>query len=441
MVAPARWIATRVLHRVVKDDAWAVPALDAEIGRAHASRADAALATQIVYGTLRVLPELDDVLRRQATKPIKVDAWTRSVLLSAVFQLLHLGRVPAHAIVDDAVGLVRDKRGKRMAGFANAILRKIARDRPIEPQPPTTMHVPRWLHDSLEASIGADRVAQLLHVTVERPSIDLRVRADLDREAVGRAISRARPKAAVAPTSLSPRGLRVSGAGDPRELPGYADGHFAVQEEGAQLIGWLLDVQPGDRVLDACAGRGGKTAQLIEAAGSTGDVTAVDLYAHRLEQIPDQLARLHLRTDTLRTACVDWTVGAGAVRGLFDRVLVDAPCTGLGTLRRRPEILLRAKQADGARMGEIQRRILQNVAPMVRPGGILMYAVCSPLVEEGARVLAGVDLSGFELVMDSPSCLKSLRFGTDGRLDLGPWVAGAGPWADAYQVYVWVHVG
>jgi 16S rRNA (cytosine967-C5)-methyltransferase len=280
-----------------------------------------------------------------------------------------------------------------------------------------------------------------LRVGAERPSLDLRVRADLDRDAVGRAISRSRPNATVGPTGLSPAGLRVSGAGDPRELPGYADGHFAVQEEGAQLIGWLLDVQPGERVLDACAGRGGKTAQLVEAAGPRGEVTAADLHLHRLEQITDELARLHHRADTLRTACVDWTIGAGAIHGPFDRVLVDAPCTGLGTLRRRPEILLRARPEDGARMGEIQRQILQNVAGLVRPGGTLVYAVCSPLAEEGADVVAGVDLPGFELLVDHPSSLKSLRFGPEGRLDLGPWVTGAGPWADAYQAYMWVCVG
>lgn len=441
MVAPARHIATRVLYRVVHDDAWAAPTLDAELRRGSVERADAALATQIVYGALRVVPDLEAALSRYASKRIKVDDWSRAALLGGAFQLQHLDRVPPHAVVNDTVELVRAKRGKRVAGFANAILRRLSADRPEMPQPPAAVSVPSWLRDALVASLGVERTDRLLRVGEEPPSIDLRVRADADRDAIASAIRGARPEAEVSHTALSPLGLRISGAGDPRALPGYADGRLAVQEEGAQLIGLLLDPKPGERLLDACAGRGGKTAQLLEAAGEEGSVVATDLHEHRLEQIPAELERLHLRADRLRTACVDWTVGSGPLRGDFDRVLVDAPCTGLGTLRRRPEILLRSKPEDAARMGETQRHILRNAAALVRPGGTLLYAVCSPLSEEGLDVARTVALPGFELRRERPSGLKSLYFGSGGRLDLGPWVPGAGPWADAYQIYVWVNVG
>ena len=441
MVAPARQLATRVLYRVVHDDAWAAPTLDAEIRRASLSRLDAALATQIVYGALRVVPALDAALARQARRPVKVDDWSRAALLGGAFQLLHLERVPPHAVVNDTVDLIRAKRGKRLAGFANAILRKLAAERPASPKPPTSLAVPAWLNEALVTSIGPEHAEQLLSFSDEPPSIDLRVRADVDRDDVAAEILAARPGAGVSLTACSPRGLRVSGAGDLRELSGYAEGRFAVQEEGAQSIGCLLGALPGERLLDVCAGRGGKTAQLVEAAGADGQVVATDLHEHRLEQIPSELARLRLSSDTLETACVDWTVGAGAAHGEFDRVLVDAPCTGLGTLRRRPEILLRTKAGDAARMGETQRLILGNAARRVRRGGRLLYAVCSPLSDEGSRVIKQVQLPGFELQVERASHLKSLYFGSDGRLDLGPWVPGAGPWADAYQIFVWVNVG
>lgn len=405
------------------------------------SRPDAALTTQIVYGTLRVVPELEAALARHARRPLKVDDWSRAVLLGGAFQLLHLDRVPPHAVVNDSVELIRAKRGKRLAGFANAILRKIAAQRPTAPRPPSSLGVPAWLQESLVSSIGADRTEQLLRVGDEPPSIDLRVRADVDRSAVAAEILDARPDATVTATVCSRVGLRVSGAGDLRDLPAYTEGRFAVQEEGAQLIGSMLDAQPGEHLLDVCAGRGGKTAQLVEAAGKDGRVVATDLHEHRLEQIPRELVRLRLDTELLETTCVDWSVGAGATPEAFDRVLVDAPCTGLGTLRRRPEILLRAKPEDAARMGEIQRPILQHAATRVRRGGRLLYAVCSPLREEGSAVVGDVALEGFELQLGGASALKSLRFGSDGRLVLGPWVPGAGPWADAYQVYVWVNVG
>jgi 16S rRNA (cytosine967-C5)-methyltransferase len=429
------------LHRVVHDDAWAAPTLDNELRRSSTSRADAALATQIVYGTLRVVPELESSLSRHARKQIKVDDWSRAALLGGAYQLQHLERVPPHAVVNDTVQLIRAKRGKGLAGFANAILRKLALERPALPKPPTAVAVPGWLREALRASIGEAHTDQLLALGDAPPSIDLRVRGNVDRAAVASAILDEKPDARVTQTECSPLGLRVSNAGDPRELPGYAEGHFAAQEEGAQSIGWLLGAQSGERVLDACAGRGGKTAQLVEVVGPHGAVVATDLHEHRLEQIPRELDRLGLDPNVLRTACVDWTVGPGAAREPFDRVLVDAPCTGLGTLRRRPEILLRSKPGDAARMGETQRSILKNAAERVRPGGTLLYAVCSPLSAEGEEVVRSAELAGFEQRADRASRLKSLCFGSNGRLDLGPWVSGAGPWADAYQVYVWVNVG
>ena len=333
------------------------------------------------------------------------------------------------------------KRGKRVAGFANAILRKVATDRPEMPRPPSSVAIPPWLQDALRSSIGVEHADDLLRVGSEAPSIDLRVRADLQRDAIADSIRAAQPDALIEPTQLSHQGLRISRAGDPRGLPGYEDGAFAVQEEGAQLIGLLSRAQPGERVLDACAGRGGKTAQLLEAVGESGCVVATDLHEHRLEQIGTELARLRLDPSRLETACVDWTVGKGGVQGDFDRVLVDAPCTGLGTLRRRPEILLRSGPEDAARMGETQRSILQNAASLVRPGGSLLYAVCSPLQAEGGGVVGAAILPRFELQVSRASHLKSLYFESDGGLDLGPWVQGAGPRADAYQVYMWVNVG
>lgn len=441
VVAPARDVATRVLHRVAHDDAWAAPTLDAEIRRSSVSRVDAALATQIVYGTLRAAADLEVSLAKHARRPVKVDDWTHAVLIGAAYQLLHLDRVPPHAVVNDSVELVRMKRGKRVAGFANAILRKVAAERPNAPEPPSTVAVPSWLRDALRSSIGSERTEDLLRLGRELPSIDLRVRTDVDRDAVAQSIVKAQPGAVISPTGISPYGLHISGAGDPRALPGYDQGAFAVQEEGAQLIGLLSGAERGERVLDACAGRGGKTAQLLEAVGDSGSVVAADLHERRLQQISGELGRLRLDSSRLETACVDWTVGRGPVRGEFDRVLVDAPCTGLGTLRRRPEILLRAGHGDGARMGETQRRMLENAAPLVRPGGTLLYAVCSPLAQEGSEVVERTDLPGFELQVGRASHLKSLYFGSDGGLGVGPWIEGAGPWADAYQVYMWVNVG
>jgi len=361
-------------------------------------------------------------------------------MASSAFQLEHLRRVPPHAVVDDGVSLVREKRGRRMAGFANAILRRLASDRPPAPALPSRLVVPAWLQKALAESLGDDRTDALLKLDPGPVSVDLRVRADLDRTRVADALRAEHPDASVALTDLSPYGLRVSSAGNPRSFAAYGEGAFAVQEEGSQQVGLLVSARAEDSVLDACAGQGGKTSQLVEAVGPHGRVVAADLHQHRLDRIPQELERLGFDT-TVTRACVDWTVGPGEVRGPFDRVLVDAPCTGLGTLRRRPEILLRVRPDDAARMGEIQRRILERASALVRPGGRLLYAVCSPLAEEGAEVAAAARLPGFEPVKIASFGLRSLPFRSIESALLGPWVEGAGPWADAYQVSMWVYVG
>ncbi|MGB5812763.1 MAG: transcription antitermination factor NusB, partial [Polyangiales bacterium] len=232
MVAPAREVAVRVLQRVEQDAAWATPTLDAEVRRASLGRADSALATQIVYGTLRVLPNLDAAIQRHAKRPVTVDAWTHAALVSAVFQLQHLGRVPSHAVVDDAVALVRVKRGKRLAGFANAILRKLAAARPDEPKPPTSVVVPKWLDRELRASIGDESTETLLRIEGDATTTDLRIVRGVDAEQVRASIAEDRPQVTLEPTLLSPVGLRVRGAGDPRSLRMHIEGAVAVQEEG-----------------------------------------------------------------------------------------------------------------------------------------------------------------------------------------------------------------
>lgn len=430
-----------MLCRVERDQAWATPTLDAEIHRAQLGRVDAALATQIAYGTLRVWPTLDAAVTRYAKRPVRVDAWTHAALLSAAFQLLHLARVPPHAVVDDAVSLVREKRGSRVAGFVNAVLRKVARERPADPEPPKTLAVPDWLRRKLRESLTEHETEALLHLQDDATTTDVRVPERVDLDTVAVTIRESHPGAHVTRTELSPRGLRMQRVGDPRSLAAYERGEIAVQEEGSQLIGAMLGAQPGERVLDACAGRGGKTAQLVEAVGSAGEVVATDLHARRLDQIANELGRLGLSTDGLRTAPVDWTVGPGEVAGTFDRVLVDAPCTGLGTLRRRPEILLRTGEFVAAEMAETQRRILENAAARVRPGGTLVYAVCSPLAEEGREVVERASLASFAPREDIGFALNSDPVGSTSCVRLGPWLEGAGPWADAYQVFVWVHVG
>jgi 16S rRNA (cytosine967-C5)-methyltransferase len=193
--------------------------------------------------------------------------------------------------------------------------------------------------------------------------------------------------AAAETTPLTPS-ARLLPSGDPQQLDGYVDGAFVVQELGAQLVGLALGVRSGERVLDACAGRGQKTSLFVERAGPTGEVWATDSHPQKLEILAQELNRLGL--PQARRAALDWTLGVGGVPDGFDRVLVDAPCTGTGTLRRRPEIAERLTPEDPARLGALALAILRGAATRARPGGRVVFAVCSVLPEEAEHVVEKV---------------------------------------------------
>jgi 16S rRNA (cytosine967-C5)-methyltransferase len=436
----ARDVAVTVLARVAADDAYASRALDAELKRADLADRDAALATTIVYGALRTLPTLDAAVDAHLSRgPGSVDAFVRAVFRVATYQIMHLSRVPVHAAVDAAVTQVRRDRGPKPGGFVNAVLRKVARARPEHPAPPTGVVVPEWVRGELERGTGD--AAAFLGARRLPPPLDLRAGTGVEREVLAGVLRAARPDAEVELGALSPRCLRLRGAGDLRRLPGYAEGKFAAQEQGSQLVGLSVGARSGERVLDACAGRGGKTAALLEAVGPGGHVTAVDVHESRLEQIPTELARLGLDRSQVELPTVDLTVGAGGLEPAFDRVLVDAPCTGLGTVHRRPEMLLRLGPDDPARLAETQLLILRTAAALVRPGGVLVYAVCSPTLAEGPEVARRFveGANDFEALREAWPAPAGPAAGSAEWLTLADPVT-CEDGLDAYRIFRWTRV-
>jgi len=244
-----------------------------------------------------------------------------------------------------------------------------------------------------------------------------------------------RPGASVRELALSPRALAIARAGDPRALPGWDEGLFAVQDEGSQLVAMLLEPREGEAIADACAGRGGKTTFLAERVGARGKVTAIDLHEPKLDRIPAELARLGIARERVETIAIDLSVGCGGLERRFDRVLVDAPCTGLGTVHRRPEILLRIAESDPARMAELQRAIARNAAKMAKPGGTLAIAVCSPTRAEGPELADAIeeDVPGLERLRDAVPDVP-IAPDADGVFRIGPFSAPEDGGPDCYQI-------
>lgn len=367
--------------RVWQEDAFAAAVLSSELDQSRLSAADRGLATEITYGVLRT----EAYLRARLGRFTKVERAKPAVLvhlLIGAYQLDFLDRIPPHAAVSEAVQEARAE-GKHAAGFVNAVLRKVASDPSgrLAREEAIWTSAPAWLRKRLLRDFG-EAEARALVVPSDAAALTLRLRP-------GRALP---ADLAVSPTWL-PGAFRFDAGGDPRRHPAFERGDFVVQELGSQAVAACAGARPNLSVLDACAGRGQKTACLLDAGAS---VVATDLHEHKLRALETELMRLGL---SVETRVHDWTTPPPPeLAGRFDVVLLDAPCTGTGTLRRRPEILRRLEPGSAARLSELQRTLVQNAAQALRPGGILVFATCSVLSEEGEDAVRSIpELSAVEL--------------------------------------------
>ncbi len=408
----ARSIAARVLVRVEVDSAFASAVLDAELRSAkQLDVRDRRLATELVYGTLRTIKLIDEQLLRFAPKGIsKMEPLTRAHLRVGAYQLMFLSKTPSFAVVNEAVNAVREKHGPRLAGFVNAVLRKVASAREsFVPESVLLEATPMWLRTRLVAQLGEVGAAALVGHIHEPPKAGLCVPRASDRDGLVAELIAELPAAEVEASPHSPVGILVRHGGAPQKWTAVREGRAWVQEEGSQLVALLVDAKRGERVLDACAGRGHKTAILSNAVGPEGYVVAADLHESKLDQLKRESAQAGW---SVAEVCpVDWSVGTASLdRNPFDAVLVDAPCTGTGTLRRRPEIASRRTEDSIPALVAMQFSILTNAARCVRPGGRLVYSVCSVLPEEGAEVVARFLASERSFAL-APFCAPSVGAG------------------------------
>ncbi len=397
----ARELAFGVLRRVEEGGAYASRALDAALASAGAiDPREAGLATELTYGTLRRALSLDAALAPHLSRPIdRVDPAARVALRLGAYELLFLGTAP-HAAVSEAVKLARSADHGRAAGFVNAVLRALSRaGRPAPPPLETDPvgHVaaaeglPRWLAEEWVAWLGPAEALALAAAMNRGAPLCLRSprRDEL--------LSRARAAGIAAePTPRSPHGVLVRGASVAAVARAAGDLRFQVQDEAAQLVS-LFAAGPlagrGGRVLDACAAPGGKAFHLAELLGPGGEVVAVELHPRKADELRREAERRGLAG--VRVICADASRPVpGLEPGSFDAVLVDAPCAGLGTLRRHPELKLRRTAADLPRLAAVQRAVVEAMAPLARSGAPVTYAVCSLSRAEGPGLVESLAASG-----------------------------------------------
>lgn len=425
----ARSLAIEVLARMEATDAWLTPVLDARLSESPLRDVrDAALATELCYGATRRRLTLDFALggvsdRRLATLEDRVLA----ALRVGAYQLFY-GRMPARAAVADTVESIKQLGLGRAAGFVNAVLRKLAA-LPGQPLPPPEPEVgylsvreshPAWLVERWLKAFGRQKAEEMLVADNQPPPLVLRANATrTSRQALLSLLGEAGLEPAA--TLASPMGVALVSKGRVESLLGFREGLWQVQDEAAQLVVHYAEVPHGARVLDLCAAPGGKACQLAEQ----GPVVALDLHARKLEGVRAEAVRLGLE-GRMTLQAHDATQPLPPDLGRFEAVLLDAPCSGLGTLRRNPELRYRRTEEDIPRLAALQRLLLERAQAAVSPGGLLVYAVCSTEPEEGPRQLEAFlgDFPDFALAppegraaKDCPlenGCLRTLS-GKEGR--------------------------
>lgn len=381
----------QVLRRVHFDQAYSDLALSSELAKSGLATVDRGLVTEMVYGVLRHRSYLDWLIGRVSSVPVaRMDQRVLDALRLGAYQLLYLDRVPAHAAVNESVGLAP----RRASGLVNAVLRRLGDERrapgkprlddPIEQAALVHSH-PRWLLDEWRDLFGDETAIALAEANQRVPAAVLRVnpvRATRDDVLAHLAGLDAEP------TRYSPWGVRVPRLEPVLQSPVFAAGELFAQSEASQLVSELVGAAPGERVLDVCAAPGGKATHLAALTLPGGQVVACDVRPNRLRLIIANLKRLGLDNVVvkLRDGFAPWApeeVGDG-----FDRVLVDAPCTALGTLAKHPEIKWHVSPNDPARLAETQIALLGNAAAAVRRDGTLLYSVCTLTRAETHGVVA-----------------------------------------------------
>lgn len=384
-VETARSLALAVLEDVLVNQAYSNIALNKHLKGSQLSVADKGLVTEIVYGTVARKLTLEWYLSHFIEDRDKLDNWLYILLLLSAYQLRYLDKIPNHAVVNEAVELAKARK-KGSEKLVNAVLRRILREgwpdidsiKRKNKRDSIAYSLPVWLVSKLKEEYGEERAQAIFESLLVRNKASIRV-TDLNRKEEIKALLEA-TDSPLAATGL----VKEQGHFAGHDL--FTEGAITIQDESSQLVAPTLDLQGDEQVLDACAAPGGKTAHMASYLTS-GKVTALDLYDHKLDLIQENAQRLGV-ADRVKTQKLD----ARKVREFFDRdsfdkILVDAPCSGIGLLRRKPDIKYNKETADFASLQQIQLEILGSVCQTLRKGGIITYSTCTIVSEENFHVV------------------------------------------------------
>ena len=392
--ANPRQAACETLLRIRKEGGFADRLIDIELSNGVLSGPDRGLYAELVFGVLRRQGTLDHILQQLLEKPmVELDPLALVILRIGLYQLTCLDRIPESAAVNESVNLAK-LITPGTSGLINAVLRNYLRRRDTISFPDMATNPaaaiaarhsqPEWLVEQWIAQLGVAEAQKLAESSSQQPPLTLRVntlRSDRDHlleefETQGIEATSCR---------FSPDGITLTGRHTVSALPGFEAGLLAVQDEASQLAGRLLGAEPGERVWDACCAPGGKTCHIAQLMGDRGELIATDISRSKLTLVQDSLRRLGIVS--VSTAVADLHQPDTFPDGVFDRILLDAPCSGLGVIRRNPEAKWRLFSGDITRLAAVQKTLLKNAATKLKPEGTLLYSTCSTSEAENELVV------------------------------------------------------
>ena len=384
----SRGQALQILEEVFRDGAYSNIALNKQLTQSHLSDKDKGLVTEIVYGTVARKLTLEWHLAYFIEDRDRLEPWVYTLLLLSLYQMLYLDKVPNHAIVNDAVTIAKNRGNKKgVEKLVNAVLRRIEREgvrdfstiKRINKRYSIQYSLPVWLVKKLIEQFGVERAEAIFKSLFVRNKASVRVAKVSDLEYLAQATQSEK-------SILSPVGL-VKSSGHFAASQAFKNGQITIQDETSQLVAPTLEIEGWETMLDACSAPGGKTVHMASYLTS-GHITALDLYDHKLALVNENAQRMGV-ADKISTQKLDATqVHAHFPKEHFDKILVDAPCSGIGLIRRKPDIKYNKDNQDFLSLQKIQLEILSSVCQTLKKGGIITYSTCTIFNEENQDVIA-----------------------------------------------------
>lgn len=408
----AREAALMILNQVEQDKAYSNLQLNKVLKNNEISGQEAALVTELVYGTIQHKNTLDYFIQKRVKQPLrKLQLWVLNLLRISFYQMHYLDRIPDHAVVNEAVSIAKKMGHRGISGMVNGVLRSTIREADtftftdfssdVE-RIAITMSHPTWLVQRWIEQYGMVKTEKICDSNNQSPSVSIRVNTlKHTRDAYVHQLQEQNLSAFSSP--LSPQGIVLSNAGNMTHSIGYEQGDYSIQDESSMLVAEIVDPKPGMKVLDACAAPGGKTTHLAEKMQDEGEIWANDIHEHKIKLIDQQVNRLQLK-------CIHTQVGDALElvnvfpKKSFDRILLDAPCSGFGVIRRKPDIKWAKSEEDIKEIAKLQRKLIESLSTLLKDDGYFIYSTCTIEKSENEEIIKYflAEHSDFTLDTSSP---------------------------------------